>query len=230
MPWGQGPWGQGTFGSSAGYNVLDTELMSIIQLAMLEPDTQGTTWPSGMWTQAEVVGYINDRMRRFLKETGLTQNIAFNSTIANQNIFDLPQDTIDTRRVAWTSGPDTDDFIELARVDPWELDHMVDDWPTNEAPAPQSYTEALLPTLQVQVNPTPTDMGMVEVHTVALGPYADGTGLPVGVPDEYVPFICWGVKADMLNKSGEANDPARAAYAEERYQEGIELGKILISG
>jgi len=230
MPWGGGPWGGGTYGTSAEFNVTDKEILSLVQLMLLEPDKQGVTWQSGLWTQAEVVSYINDRTRRFLKETGLTQEIQFIDTTPTHNTYDVPSDTIDIRRMAWRAGPKGSVYDELARVDSWELDNMVDNWTTGEDNAPSVYTDSFLPTLQVLVAPIPTDVGSIEITTVALGPFVDGTGLKVSVPDEYVPSIVWGVLADCLMKQGEGNDPERAVYCESRYQEGIELGKILLKG
>jgi hypothetical protein len=230
MGWGQGPWGSGTFGTSAEFNVTDQEILSLVQLMLLEADTQGQTWQSNLWSLSEVVNYINDRTRRFLKETGLTQEIQFIDTLALQNTYDIPPDTIDIRRLAWRSGPQGFEYTELARVDSWELDNMVDSWTIGEDDAPSVYTDSFLPTLQVLVAPIPTDVGSGEITTVALGPEVDGSGLKVGVPDEYVPAIVWGVLSDCLQKQGEGNDPERAAYCESRYQEGIVLGNILLNG
>lgn len=230
MGWGEGPFGWGSFGTSAEFNVTDKEIMSLVQLMLLEGDTQGQTWPSGLWSLSETVGYMNGRLRRFLKETGLTQEIQFMDTTANVGTYDLPDDTVDIRRLAWRSGPTGFKYKELSRVDSWELDNMVQNWTVSSDVAPSSYTDSFLPTLQVLVNPTPTDVGNAEISTVALGPQVNGTGQSIGVPDEYAPYIAWGVLADMLGKQGEASDPERASYCESRYQEGITLGQILLKG
>jgi len=67
----------------------------------------------------------------------------------------------------------------------------------------------------------------MEIIATAQGLQVDGSGIFLSVPDDYTPYLAWGVRADMLNGEYEGNDPKRAAHCESRFEEGIELARIL---
>lgn len=231
MGWGQGQFGWGTFGSEAPeFNVTDQDIMGALQLSMLEPDDGGQTWPSGLWSMQEIVDNINNRQRAMLSATGLTAAVAYSGVVSNEDRFDLPDNLIDIRRVAWAIETDPLAYIELPVATGWEQDHSDPSWPTRTAPAPEVYMEDHLPTLTIAVSPRPTDTGEMELIFTALGAAVDGTGRFLSVPDDYSPYIAWGCRADMLSSEFETNDPVRAAHCESRFEEGIELARILVSG
>lgn len=212
------------------WNVTDQQLMSDLQLATLEPDDAGATWPSGMWTQSDVVSWINEVVWEFLHRTGLTCEISFIAGVPNQSQYGLPQDTITLRRIAWRAGDSGTGYEELTLVDTFQQDQTDPTWPANQEQAPTAYLLNLLQSLTVRVAPTPNDVGEAEITTTVLGTPADGTGIPLPVPDDYVPYIMWGVLAIMFGKIGESSDPERAQYCRERYEEGVELARLMATG
>jgi len=212
------------------WNVTDQQLMSDLQLATLEPDDAGATWPSGMWTQAQVVSWINDVVRDFMHRTGLTCAIDFITGAPSQGSYDLPQDMIDLRRVAWRAGISGTGYEELTLVDTFQKDQSDPTWAANEEQVPTGYLLDLLPSLTLRVVPTPNDLGEAEVTMTTLGTAADGSGIDLPIPDDYTTYLFWGVLAEMLGKAGEASDPERAAYCRERYEEGIELARLMVTG
>jgi hypothetical protein len=52
----------------------------------------------------------------------------------------------------------------------------------------------------------------------------------LSIPDDFTPYIVWGVLGEMFSKEGEASDPERAQYCRERYEEGVELARFMTSG
>jgi len=228
MGWGQGRFGWGTYNSDAPqFDVTDQTILSSVQLSLLEPDTQGASYQSKIWTSAQVIQYLNDRQRRFLSESGVSVMVAYQAGQSNQFRYSIPQNVIDLRRVAWANETDPMAYTELPRATGWELDHGVTGWPTKTATRPEVYMEDYLPSLTIAVNPTPTDAGEMEIIANAQGTQVDGSGMFLSVPDDYTPYLAWGVRADMLVGEYEGNDPKRAAHAESRFQEGIELARIL---
>jgi hypothetical protein len=228
MAWGNGRFSWGTFGGNApDYNVTDQQVLSAVQLSLLEPDTQGTVYQSGIWTQAQVLQYLNDRMRRFLSESGLTVIVAYQGGQTGQPRYALPQNVIDVRRVAWANSQTPMSYVELPLASAWELDHGRTNWPTASDVSPSVYMEDHEPSLTIEVNPSPTDVGEIELTAVAQGNQVDGSGMFLSIPDDFTPYIAWGVRADMLAGEYEANDPDRAAHCEARFAEGIELARIL---
>jgi hypothetical protein len=231
MGWGQGQFGWGTFGSEAPqFDVTDKDVMNALQLSVLEPADDGQTWPSGLWNTAEIVSYMNNRSRSLLCDSGLTVAIGYSGVVTGQDEFDLPDNLIDIRRVAWAIETDPMAYTELPIATGWELDHDDPNWPTASAPAPEVYTEDTQQSLTISVNPKPTDTGEMELIFTALGGALTGTGSFLSIPDDYTPYIAWGARADMLSSEYEVNDPARAAHCESRFQEGLELARILVSG
>src|SRR5271169_1090496 len=124
MGWGQGRWGWGTYSSeSPQYNVTDQQVLSAVQLSLLEPDTAGASYQSGIWTSAQVISYLNDRQRKLLSESALTVMVAYQAGQANQSRYALPQNLIDIRRVAWAHWETPTSYVELPVATGWELDH-----------------------------------------------------------------------------------------------------------
>ena len=211
------------------WNVLDTQVLSLLQLATLEADDGGATWAS-MWTQAQVLSYFNNVMQDFLHRTGIVSAISFITGVPNQAAYDLPQDLIDLRRIAWRAGLSGTGYEELTLLDTFQLDMNNDDWPADQEQVPTAYLLNLLPSLTVRVSPAPNDQGEAEITTTTLGATATGAGVRLAIPDDWTPYIAFGILEQMFGKVGEANDPQRAAYCHGRYEEGVELARLLSSG
>jgi len=211
-------------------SVTDQQLLSEVQLAMLEPTVDGgVTWTSGMWTAAEVLQYVNQRQDRFLKETGLLTSWTTIPVNAAQLRPALPSDWVATVRISW-QGTGGLTFVVLPRADSWSADNGVPTWPTVTATRPTVYMDSETPTLQVQLAPAPTGSGTLSLYYISVGNTLDGTGEIFNTPDEFIPALKYGVMADMLTKLGRTQDGLRAQYCEERFAEGVELAKSWISG
>jgi hypothetical protein len=86
------------------------------------------------------------------------------------------------------------------------------------------------PPTTIQLAPPPNDVGRLHLTSVKAGPELDvTTGVALGVDDDFAEFVKWGALADLLNMEGMANDAVRANYCEQRYREGVELGKLTFS-
>jgi hypothetical protein len=122
------------------------------------------------------------------------------------------------------------EYNELPRSDGWELDHGYEAWQRDVVDQPIAYMDAETPQLEIQTAPATSHAGVLEVLYVALGDVLSNTGIAFTVPQEFVPSIKWGVLADMLSKVGQAHDPARATYAEARFQEGVVAAQLMLRG
>jgi hypothetical protein len=117
----------------------------------------------------------------------------------------------------------------LTQVDTWELDNGLENWGTDTG-TPYAWHETTLPQQQIAVAPTPDDVGQIGLLYVALAKTLDGTGIALTVPDDWAPYIVWGVLSELLNSDGDSYDPVRAAYCERRFNEGIELARLVLGG
>lgn len=207
--------------------VTDQTILSEIQRVTIEGvGDGGATWPSGMWTQVEVVGYLNQRQNRFLAATGLTWKVAETVITTGQSDQANPADWIATIFMAYKRSAGT--YTELPRLSALELDYALPTWPSATNATPRGFYETDGNTTTAYVVPIPTDVGSaLERYYVALGTTLTAAGVNFSVPDEFVPTIKYGALADMLSKVGPAANLVLAAACEARWNEGVALGALM---
>jgi hypothetical protein len=208
------------------YHLTDREVLNEVEYALFEPADSGVTIASGLWTIAELVGYANDRQRRLLRETAAILKTGVVGAPTAVNRVALPADWILTRRVAFQSATGT--IQELDGIDTVQADLGLEAW-DRDRDIPAVYTEHTLPPSQLQLIPAPRDAGMLHLLYVGMEATLSNNGVFLSVPDEFACYVKWGMLADALRKAGPTQDLERAAYCEERFQEGIELGRFLMS-
>ncbi len=206
--------------------VLDTDLLAEIQLTTQED----ATFSNGIWTLTEVLAYFNQRQYRFLAETQILSATAIVPWIAAEPQQPLPTDWIATITASWHD-LSTGMWTPLPRSDFFETDHMGSPESAVTAQFPQAYRDTdTTDVLTIGVTPAPLSAGEIELIYVALTQLLDGTGQPFDIPDDWVPYLKYGVLADMFGKQGRGQDLLRAKYCEQRYQEGIALVQALLDG
>jgi hypothetical protein len=238
MAWGLNAdnWGVAT---APTYTVTDQEVLGNVQTSLLEPNTQSTTqaWQSGIYTQAQALQFLNNRHRKLIGDTLATCSILYQPALAYTPYVALPQTLSTIRRVAWANRDTPLAYIELPPSDAWEQDHGYANWPSLVARQPGAYMDDHLPSLTIQVVPQASNDGEIELTFSILPAELDGIGAapgnmgnPLSIPDDYSPYLAWGVRADLLQSEYEGNDPVRAAHAQARFEEGIELLRLLLEG
>lgn len=206
--------------------VTDLDQLQEIQ-AVLQEDA---TFSNGLWTLTEVVAYCNQRQNRWLVETKAVAATATLGWLAGTPEMALPTDWIATLRALWHDLA-TNLWTPLPRSDYFELDHLTGPEGAVTPQFPQAYRDAdVTNTLTLGVNPPPQSAGEIELLYIALGDALDGLGTLFTIPDDWVPYVKYGVLADMLSKEGRGRDLLRARYCEQRYQEGIVLAQALLQG
>lgn len=207
--------------------ITDQTILSELQRVTLEGTGDGgATWPSGMWTQAEVLGYLNQRQNRFLAATGLFWTRAETAITINQSNQALPTDYIATILIAYKTAAGL--YRELSKMDALELDLILPTWPGASSATPRGYYEIDGATLTTYVVPIPTEAGSaLERYYVALGTALTAAGVNFAVSDEFVPTIKYGGLAEMFSKVGPAANQVLAQACEARWQEGVELGMLM---
>lgn len=204
--------------------MLDTEVMTELANATIED----VAFASGLWTIAEILTYMNQRQQRFLKATRVTAATAIVAWVPGQPEAALPTDWIDTICGRWHSFAD-EKWFPIPQSDSFELDHLTPDTALTVNP-PQGMRASDLETLRVVLGPPPTAPGELEIVYVALAVALDNSGIRFEVPDALVPYLKYGVLADMLSKAGRGQDLLRARYCEQRFEEGIALASSLLDG
>lgn len=226
---GQQAYGQGPYGGAPSGTVTDSDLLKEASYHLLEngdADASSTSLLTTMFTIAQIVDAFNQRQQVFLRDTGIVNipsTIAATPGIAN---YDAPFDTIAIRRVVWSDANNV--THALTRSDTWELDYGQPTWPYTTGD-PVAWYETTLPNLRFGINP-PANVGQLSLWYVGLAQTLDGSGIQLLIPDDWTPYVKWGALGDLLSGDGEANDPRRADYCFQRYAEGVELARLVMTG
>lgn len=208
--------------------VTDRDLIKDIQYALLEPATDQTTWNgTAQFVYDDVVRAIERRRDQFLVDTGIIVSRSL-MPVAPPPIgrVSLADTIIDVRRAAWL------DFYlrwhHLWREDETAAGYADTGWSVN-ADTPSAYSVMAPPPVTLQLMPPPLAAGQLELLTVDAGASLDPAvaASTLGIPDDLTPFIKWGALADLLGKDGPASDPARSAFSEQRYRQGVLIARSL---
>ncbi len=194
--------------------ITSANLLEQTKYMLIEPNPSDDTAFTDAFTLTNFNNSLTQRTNQFLLETGLviTQPTA-QVVSAGEGRVQIADDTvIDIRRAIWT---DVDGNItQLVREDEFSSSAFSPLWP-QESGTPQRYSIYPDPLLTLQLIPPPVDNGTLTLQTISSGT----------VLDDFTPFILWGVLSDMLSSPGPGNEPLRDQYAEQRWSEGIAVGR-----
>lgn len=221
-------------------SITDVSLANDVVYKMLENGaadadfTQADPLFTDMFTKQEIIDSMNRVQQEFLLETGMIVTRTSITPEVGKPKYDLPADCIRPRRVTWgeplsSETPEPVIIRALTQVDTWELDNGMNEWPSDRD-VPLSWWETTLPQQQIGIAKTPINDGTIGLLYVRLAAALDGTGVNLTVPDDWTPYILYGTLAELLSSDGQAFDPVRASYCDQRFQEGIELAKLVIGG
>lgn len=210
-----------------GYTVTDTQLVNQIQYQLLEP--LGVPWVgSKQFTLAQVTGALTKRRDQFLRDTGMAVTYLPGPYVPAppDGRIQLPGEVIAVRRVVWKDL--TPLYTPLYRTDEFGATGFSN---TTTTPGdPFSYSVSITPPVSMAIYPPPIDTGGVQLAVIQAGATLDGSGVLVGVPDDFSQYVLFGALADLLGADGQCRDPQRATYCDGRYQEGVTLGRLFPSG
>lgn len=208
------------------YQVTTRELLEEIQRHMLEPIIDGgVTW--SVWTFAQVINYLNERLSRFELETGLIKSVVAIPVISGDSTIDLPSNLVDLYRLTWEDSVTAPSALLV--VDEHAMDNGSPGWQVAANSTPWAYIEDPMDPLTIQLVPTPNLDGTLKVYMAYdIGIMAGSVGEILPLPNCFTPYIKYGVMADMLSAEGEPRDPERASYCENRYKEGVQIARMLL--
>lgn len=220
------------FPGMRGYTVLDQELVGSIQYSLLEPKSPTIWTGSAQFSMALVAQALQRRRDQFLLDTGCV--ITRHSPIPNApGVIDpaaegaaaIDQQIIDIRRAAWSDGTRTSPLWATSN---WALRGRSATW-NLEPGVPQTYAFNQYAPAILQLAPPNAVGGTLDLLTVDTGATLDpASGVLMGVPDDFTPFVRWGALADLLSADGPGRDFARAGHCESMYQLGVQAAKSAV--
>jgi len=206
----------------------DSDVLTEMQYALIETPDGGVTVSSGLWTPTEMHEALTSAQQWLMRELWPVVSTATLITVPNQPRHPLPQDWMETIRVAYTT-PDGS-TASLGRDSSWSADYLDYDWTYNLSSTPLIYSDSDAPVPSIQIMPVPSDAGILSIWYVAIPPLFAGSGVDWVLPDCLIPPCKWRALAILLGKDGRGQDLPRAAWAEARAQEGLEAGKLMLGG
>jgi hypothetical protein len=195
--------------------VIDQDLLTEIQLALLEPADGGQSWPSEVWTHDEVLGNLNSRIWKLLRDThAIVTRVEIAVPAAGLGVVALPAAWIATVSGVWRTAGGL--RSPLGPADSYETDLALPTWGTTPG-TPLVMHDLDRPTLTLQLAPIPDADGTLELLYVARPTALTGAGATIGLPDELLSGVKYGTLGMLLRKAGRLADPERAAYCEDRF-------------
>ncbi len=220
-----------TSAGAISYNATDVEVINNVLACLLEPPITFPVWTgTGQFTLAQLQAAMQSRLNRFLGETGCR---VVQQTIGSVGeINPLPDPVLDVRRVGWIPLPGSSNppfpTFPLGRMDEWGEQAYLPS-AAQQPDQPVSYSVFGVAPLQLRLIPPPSTVGNIDLLLVQAGPALTlnpSSPVVLQLPDDLSPAIKWGVLADLLGTDGPSRDYARAQYAEQRYQEYVQLARI----
>ena len=213
-----------------GSAVTDRDIIQLAQFALLESASDQATWPgTAQFTYNDVSNAVIRRRNQFLADTGiiLTRSTQAVSSPAIGRAV-LGDTIIDVRRCAFQGATPFDYYSTMWRTDERELVLADSSWNVNSG-TPRAFSVLGPPPLLLQMAPPPLASGTLDLVTVNASPTLDPatSATALGIPDDLTPAIKWGVLADLLGIDGQSRDPARASFCEQRYQQFVQLARML---
>jgi len=214
--------------------VTDQALLTELQYATLESPDGGQTWPSEIWTRAEVIDELNSSVQTLLRETHLIVTRAEQAvTAASLGIVVLPDDWLATAHLVWRTAAGV--RTPLGPADTFEADLGEPTWEDTPG-VPYAYADLdsaaqpLSGTLRLRLLPRPAADGVLELLYIVRPPLLTGAGATIPIPDEFLSGVKYNTLGAMLRKVGRLTDPERAKYCEDRYDLTRTVAEIILGG
>jgi hypothetical protein len=205
----------------------DRDLLSELQLVLIEPADGGDTWPSGIWTRDEALDALNAGVRALVRDTHLVIKRTELAVLAGATSIALPADWLATGYLVWRSV--TNARSPLGPVDGFEGDLALPGWEAHPG-LPLGYADLDAATLTLRLVPTPAEAGIVELLYVARPDAVIGNDTNLPVADEFISAVKYSALATLLRKVGRLLDVERAEYCDRRYQLTQTAAAIILAG
>lgn len=208
-----------------GQTLTSENLVTDIQHALTEAPNglNGGVWAgTDQFNLDQITTAIQRRRDQFLRETGavLTRTETVVGAPAASGRLDLDEAVLNVRRAAWTNTANAT-LYPLLRTDEWAANNYNPPWPQSTQP-PTAYSVSVTPPITIQLIPPPSGAGTLDVVSIDSGVAIPTTPSAVlGIPNDFVWVLKYGVLADLLSGDGLALDPSRQQYCESRWAQGI---------
>jgi hypothetical protein len=211
------------------YSLTYQFLLDAINLHLIEEIT--LLAPSSEITSLdEILKFARNRVNQFQFKTGLVlTREQYTLNVPPDNKLIIKDEVIDIVRAAYVDFNElTNPFLSyvLNKEDEDSIGQFNRSYFNSTTDIPLFYTTVLENLNVVRVYPSPQNLGALDIVSVNGIPTATVLALNtiINLPNNLIPYIKWGVLADIYWKDGVGYNPAMANYCEERWREGIIIG------
>jgi hypothetical protein len=204
------------------------QMVREIQYMLLEaPNGLSGSQMSGQTNITTILNAIQDARNRFVNDTHLPLSILNTPpTLQPGGMCVYSENVAYVHTGMWQDvqmpGQFNGIWTTLWREDAWAADKNYPYWEAIPG-IPEAFSEAENAPLQLQLYPAPVSSGNLELNVVlSLQMNLIDPNSTFNVPDEWVHAIKYAALSLILNSSNQINDPLRAEYCEQRYQQSID--------
>lgn len=208
--------------------ITDFDLYTRIQLLLIEgndPLNLATT----QFTAADIASAVQFKRDEFLLRTGITRTIYSPDLIPGTQTLTMPQEVIEAPRAYYLpvtdAGPNPPTPWPLQKIDSYGITGYGS---PSDPIDPITFSAGVESPLTVTFYPPPTNPGGVEFITVQsqalLSPIATDPTI-INMPSDLAQAIMWGALGYLLSISLEASDKFRSDYANQRFEQFIDMVK-----
>jgi hypothetical protein len=172
----------------------------------------------------ELIGLIDNAINTFQTETKLVLAKEQYAVAANEPV-PIGEDVLDILAAYYIDSSGS--YYALQRADEYSIALINNDYTLTPA-RPKFYSINNLSMHSIDLFPRPAENGSLELIYVVGVTSNQGKYSSCLIPDNLVPYIKYKVLADVFG-SDEVDDQSRAAYANQRWQEGLIIGLYIYS-
>jgi hypothetical protein len=202
----------------------DVDVARIVEHHLLEP-LSTTTWTgTEQFSLTDLLAATQRRLDQFLLDTGVRASyLTVAAPSPGNGRVDVPETVADIRRVSWA--PQSGGVFPLYDGDTKFFDAVHYRWSLDPG-TPVAYSIVSEHTLTLQLAPVQSEVGSINLVAIEAGEQLDfSTEVVLGIPDDLVWVLKWGVLAELLSKEGITRDPQRAEYCQQRWEEGLLIAR-----
>lgn len=197
------------------------DFLTRVALDLHEDDN---TFPTGTWTQSEMIGFLNYAEQEFLQRTGIMKSddevvLAPGSTI----LVDRPDNTMDIERISFNGR-------YLRRQTSWDLEKEDPSWRTKTTGTPSYWHEDHISNSKIELNKIPAAGGTLRIFADYYPDPYTTTAENIHLKDSWEIYLRWKVLALALGRDGDGQDVGRSHYADQRFAFGVYLARRIVLG
>lgn len=206
--------------------VRDTDIYSIMEAHLLEPQTGGVWTGTSQFSISDLQGALHRRSQEVIQTSGCNlSDLPLLPSTPNVRRTYFNDSTLEPRRTRFLPDSGYGNPVTLSREDTLAFDafstgHL------QVSKIPSAWSVITGPPLAMDVDTGPNVAGVYDVvRLVSQQTFNPPSPTYIRIPNDWTWLPKWGALADILGRESEATDRQRSQYCLQRYTQGLEIIK-----